>query len=71
MKNFIEANVGGKVITTDENVVVVKDNKGLEHLYGQLNNILAKVGDIVEVGQKIGTLGDAGKLHYEVRKDGH
>lgn len=68
MENFIEANVEGKVIITGENVVIVKDNKGLEHLYGHLNNILAKVGDIVEEGQKIGTLGNAGKLHYEVRK---
>ncbi|MED3912736.1 phage tail tape measure protein [Peribacillus simplex] len=83
----LDANVGGKVIASGTygkgsgysgygNVVVVKDNDGLEHLYAHLEKTLVKVGDVIDPGQKIGTIGSTGNstgphLHYEVRKDGY
>lgn len=83
----LDANVGGKVIASGTygrgsgysgygNVVVVRDNDGLEHLYAHLEKTLVKVGDVIDPGQKIGTIGSTGNstgphLHYEVRKDGY
>jgi murein DD-endopeptidase MepM/ murein hydrolase activator NlpD len=83
----LDANVGGKVIASGTygkgsgysgygNVVVVQDDKGLQHLYAHLDKAIAKVGEVVNPGQKIGTIGSTGQstgahLHYEVRKDGY
>lgn len=48
---------------------------GLETLYGHLSRIEVKVGQKVEVGDRIGAVGSTGHstgthLHYEVRKNG-
>ncbi|MGE7840772.1 phage tail tape measure protein [Lysinibacillus sp. NPDC093712] len=53
------------------NVVRVKDENNLEHIYAHLSKISVKVGDIVEAGAKIGEAGSTGDstgshLHYEV-----
>jgi murein DD-endopeptidase MepM/ murein hydrolase activator NlpD len=54
------------------NVVVTRDDLGRTHLYGHLLRIVAKVGNILDQGQKLGALGSTGRstgphVHYEVR----
>jgi len=53
-------------------VVIVVHNFGFETLYGHLNSVEVKVGDIVQKGQLIAKSGNSGRtngphLHYEVR----
>lgn len=54
------------------NVVVTRDDRGRTHLYGHLLKIVAKVGSVLDQGQKLGALGSTGRstgphVHYEVR----
>jgi murein DD-endopeptidase MepM/ murein hydrolase activator NlpD len=54
------------------NVVVTRDDLGRTHLYGHLLRIVAKVGNILDQGQRLGALGSTGRstgphVHYEVR----
>jgi murein DD-endopeptidase MepM/ murein hydrolase activator NlpD len=54
------------------NVVVTRDDLGRSHLYGHLLRIVAKVGNILDQGQRLGALGSTGRstgphVHYEVR----
>lgn len=56
-------------------VLTIDHGQGVETLYAHLGNILVKVGDQVEVGQPIATVGMSGKttgphLHFEVRQQG-
>lgn len=70
----------GKVIQAEYrydygNIIVVDHNNGLTTYYAHLNKINVAVGDVVEKGQKIGTVGSTGistgpHLHFEVRRDG-
>lgn len=53
-------------------VVIIVHNFGFETLYGHLNSVDVKVGDIVQKGQIIAKSGNSGRtngphLHYEVR----
>jgi murein DD-endopeptidase MepM/ murein hydrolase activator NlpD len=57
------------------NCIRIQHIGGLETLYGHLSRIDVKVGQKVEVGDKIGAVGSTGHstgthLHYEVRKNG-
>lgn len=73
----LESNVNGRVIKSGYNElsgnhVQILDEDGIKHFYGHLDTIVAKLGDVVEVGTKIGTIGSTGNstgshLHYEIK----
>jgi murein DD-endopeptidase MepM/ murein hydrolase activator NlpD len=55
-------------------VIVLNHGNGFSTLYGHLNKILVKYGDIVSQGQRIGDVGSSGlstgpHLHFEMRVD--
>lgn len=55
-------------------VIVLNHGNGFSTLYGHLNKILVKYGDIVPQGQRIGDVGSSGlstgpHLHFEMRVD--
>ncbi len=57
------------------NIVLVDVGDGLEALYAHLSEMDVSVGDIVEIGQKLGVAGCTGyctgtHLHFELRQDG-
>lgn len=67
--------VGGGYSGSRGNYVVVDHGNGITTLYQHLSKVTAKVGDIVNAGQKIALSGNSGvstgpHLHYEVRRDG-
>jgi hypothetical protein len=54
------------------NAVIAQDDEGRTHLYGHLQRIVARIGNMLEQGQKLGLLGSTGHstgphVHYEVR----
>jgi murein DD-endopeptidase MepM/ murein hydrolase activator NlpD len=56
------------------NMVEIDHGNGISTRYGHLSRILAKVGDTVKTGDKIGEAGSTGRstgthLHYEVRRN--
>ena len=56
------------------NMVVIKDENGNYNYYAHLNGVNVQPGQIVNVGDKIGILGNTGRstgphLHYEVRNN--
>ncbi|VAW80710.1 Peptidase, M23/M37 family [hydrothermal vent metagenome] len=56
-------------------LVEINHGKGYSTRYGHCNQILVKVGDIVEPGEKIALMGSSGRstgphVHYEVLKNG-
>lgn len=87
----LESNVAGKVISairqkyngnpnsmsTYGNTIVIKGNDGKSYRYAHLDDLNVKAGQEVKVGQKIGTIGNSGRvisstgdgshLHYEVK----
>jgi len=55
--------------------VVIDHGGGLSSLYGHLDTVLVKSGDLVTAGEVIGTVGSTGNatgphLHFEIRRDG-
>jgi murein DD-endopeptidase MepM/ murein hydrolase activator NlpD len=57
------------------NLVVVDHGNGIVTKYAHLSSIDVKVGDKVQLGQKVGAVGSTGystgpHLHYEILKDG-
>ena len=55
------------------NVVLVKHDNGTMTVYAHLEKVSVKKGDLVNAGQKLGTVGDTGtvkepQLHFEIRK---
>ncbi len=57
------------------NLVTIKHDQGYTTLYMHLNSILVKLGQQVQQGQQIGTVGSTGNssgphLHYEIRRNG-
>lgn len=91
MGERIDANIGGKVLASGDavkngyhssygNIVVIQDSNGLKHLYAHLQKAIVKLGDTIEAGTQIGTIGNTGRvisgsgdgshLHYEVIKNG-
>ncbi len=82
----LEANVSGTVVKAGNavknkehesygNIVVIRDDSGIEHLYAHLDKTVAKVGEYIQAGTYIGDTGKEGRttgphLHYEARKNG-
>jgi murein DD-endopeptidase MepM/ murein hydrolase activator NlpD len=57
------------------NIVLVNVGDGIEALYAHLSEVDAKVGDVVDTGEKLGLAGCTGwctgtHLHFELRQDG-
>lgn len=65
--------------STYGNIVMIKDDSGIKHLFAHMEKTLVKIGDNVTAGTQIGTIGNSGfftkgggdgsHLHYEVRKN--
>ncbi|MBO0741323.1 MAG: M23 family metallopeptidase [Hyphomicrobiaceae bacterium] len=56
------------------NAVITQDASGRTHLYGHLRSITARVGQMLDQGEKLGHLGSTGHstgphVHYEVRNN--
>lgn len=57
------------------NLVIIDHGNGYESWYSHLNSFNVKTGDVVNMGDNIGTVGDTGyatgpHLHFEIRKNG-
>lgn len=78
--DVVKCTANGRVVSAGwsggyGNCVRVKHNNGFETLYGHLSRITVKVGQKVNVGDKVGAVGSTGRstgahLHYEVRQNG-
>jgi len=76
----IHAAGGGIVVYADTyagygNMIEIDHGNGLISRYAHASKVLAKVGDVVMKGQKIGEVGTTGRstgphLHFEVRLRG-
>jgi murein DD-endopeptidase MepM/ murein hydrolase activator NlpD len=76
----VRAAAAGKVVRSGYeslfgNVVVLEHGYGYRTLYAHLETRRAEVGDVVEKGDPVGTLGETGRttgphLHYEVHVNG-
>jgi murein DD-endopeptidase MepM/ murein hydrolase activator NlpD len=56
------------------NAVLAKDDQGRTHLYGHLQSITVKVGDVLDQRQQLGHLGSTGfstgpHVHYEITSE--
>jgi len=79
MGDAVVASDSGKVVTAGSsgaygNMVEIDHGNGMKTRYGHLSKMDVSVGDIISKGQKIGAIGDTGRvtgphLHYEVLKD--
>ncbi len=77
----LDAPVSGKVIKAGDakangmhwsygNLVVVQDDSGIKHIMAHMDKVVAKIGDYVQAGTQIGTIGSTGNstgphVHYE------
>lgn len=57
------------------NIILIEHDNGLYSLYGHLELIMVHLGDHVDKGEQIGTVGETGSLagpmlHFELRKGG-
>lgn len=57
------------------NVIIINHRNGYETLYGHLDSIAVKVGQVIEKGESIGVMGNTGRstgthLHFEIIKNG-
>ncbi|MFJ7731163.1 peptidoglycan DD-metalloendopeptidase family protein [Lysinibacillus sp. NPDC097231] len=82
----LDAPVSGKVIKAGDalangkngtygNLVIIQDDSGVQHLMAHMDNVVAKIGDYVQVGTQIGTIGSTGNssgphVHYEQSLNG-
>ncbi|MFJ7915856.1 MULTISPECIES: phage tail tip lysozyme [unclassified Lysinibacillus] len=82
--DLLQSNVKGKVVakgsdSVSGNYVYVMDSNGLKHFYAHLDSIAVAIGDVVDVGTKLGTIGNTGNvvkgkggdgshLHYGVKQ---
>jgi murein DD-endopeptidase MepM/ murein hydrolase activator NlpD len=63
----------GREIKSFGTLILVKHDGGIITAYAHLGEVLVKEGDVIEVGQKIATVGQTGKvdtpqLHFEIRR---
>lgn len=63
----------GRDIKSFGTLILVKHDGGIITAYAHLDGVAVKEGDIVSIGDKIGTVGSTGKvdspqLHFEIRK---
>ena len=63
----------GREIKSFGTLILVKHDGGIITAYAHLGDVLVKEGDVIEVGQKIATVGQTGKvdtpqLHFEIRQ---
>ena len=63
----------GRKIKSFGTLILIKHKDGVITAYAHLDSVLVNEGDFVEGGQKIGTVGQTGKvntpqLHFEIRK---
>ena len=63
----------GREIKSFGTLVLVKHEGGIITAYAHLGEVLVKEGDVIDVGQKIATVGQTGKvdtpqLHFEIRR---
>ena len=63
----------GRDIKSFGTLVLVKHDGGIITAYAHLGEVLVKEGDVIDVGQKIATVGQTGKvdtpqLHFEIRR---
>ena len=85
MGERLDSNVSGKVQKTgydniSGNYVAIIDENGYRHLYAHLNDIAVATGQMVKMGDKIGSIGNTGNvvsttgdgshLHYEIKLNG-
>jgi len=77
----LDAPIAGKVIKAGDalangmsgsygNFVVIQDDTGIKHIMAHMDKVVAKIGDYVQAGTQIGTIGNSGNstgahLHYE------
>jgi murein DD-endopeptidase MepM/ murein hydrolase activator NlpD len=76
----VPAASGGTVVSAGErgtygNLVVIRDEQGVETRYAHLSATLVKEGDVIEPGTPIGRVGSSGRstaphLHFEVLVNG-
>ncbi|MEC9283045.1 MAG: M23 family metallopeptidase [Bdellovibrionota bacterium] len=78
--NSVFSTHSGRVIYTGSSfrgygkLVIVEHPNGYASFYAHLERITAKLGDLVDRGQRVGLVGDSGNargvhLHYELRID--
>ncbi|MGB2461745.1 MAG: peptidoglycan DD-metalloendopeptidase family protein [Candidatus Puniceispirillaceae bacterium] len=63
----------GREIKSFGTLILVKHDGGIITAYAHLGEVLVKEGDVIDVGQKIATVGQTGKvdspqLHFEIRQ---
>ena len=61
---------GKKMSGTYGNLVVIQDDSGMKHIMAHMDTVVAKFGDYIQAGTKVGTVGKTGNstgnhLHYE------
>jgi TP901 family phage tail tape measure protein len=72
-----DGNVGSTVVSSTGygNHIILNHAENLQTLYGHLQSILVRVGELVEGGQRIATMNNTGAstgdhLHFELRRGG-
>ncbi|MFJ7982428.1 phage tail tape measure protein [Lysinibacillus xylanilyticus] len=73
--DLLQSNVSGKVVSTGKdgvsgNYIYVMDGNGLKHFYAHLDSIAVAIGDVVDVGTKLGTIGNTGNVYSGSGGDG-
>ncbi|RZO29851.1 MAG: M23 family metallopeptidase [SAR116 cluster bacterium] len=63
----------GREIKSFGTLILVKHDGGIITAYAHLGEVLVREGDVIEIGQKIATVGQTGKvdspqLHFEIRR---
>lgn len=71
--NGVVAHVGNQLRGFGNVVLIKHDENKTMTVYAHLDTISVKKADVVQVGQKVGTVGDSGtasepQLHFEIRK---
>lgn len=73
--DLLQSNISGKVVGKGKdgvsgNYIYVMDANGLKHFYAHLDSIAVAIGDVVQVGSKLGTIGNTGTVYSGSGGDG-